>query len=287
MRIGVQLRFTAMAAAVILSLPAAALAQRINTIKPTAAARQVTLDGVVRDPQGRPLAAAEIIVDDEHRAISNSRGEFSIGGLDSGLLQFVARRIGYQPVTTGVNVEQPGLTVHLAITLTPIAIELGTMIIEGRRMDKTLWQTGFYQRQQLLGGGQYFDDSYFRTHQITLGTVLSEVTSVYVDRQSNGNGIALGKMPNGSRCAMSVFVDGHFISWADQGVDAVVNRDDILALEVYPRASQMPTMIAGRGGKDGGGSIGTVNLKGSAGMSGPTTGECGAILIWTKPLGKR
>ena len=275
-------------------IPAIASAQRINTIKPSPpaatktappATQSVGLDGVVRDGEGRPLAAAEVIVDDEHRTISNSRGEFSLTGIDAGLIGFTVRRIGYNPVTTAIQVD-PGIVAHLSVKLSPLAIQLGTMIVEGKRIDKTLWQTGFYQRKQ-TANGHYFDDEYFRRSQTSLGTVVTEVPKVFVERKSNGTAIALGTTPNGTGCLMSVFVDGHIIPWADQGLDAVVNRDDVLAMEVYAHAAEMPATIAGKGGMNGVGLIGTVNLRSLAQTKGPTTGDCGAILIWTKPLETR
>jgi hypothetical protein len=261
MRPSLRLSAVTVFATLALMIPAAASAQRVNTIKPAAPATQaVGLAGIVRDKEGRPLAAAEVIVDDEHRTITNSRGEFSITGLESGIIEFTARRIGYNPVSTAVQVD-PGLIAHLAIKLTPLAIQLGTIVVEGKRLDKTLWQTGFYQRQQ-TGNGHYFDDDYFRRHQASLGTVVTEVPKVFLERKNNGTAIALGTTANGTGCLLSVFVDGHLISWADQGLDAVVNRDDVLAMEVYAHASQMPARIAGKGGMNGVGLIGTVNLRG-------------------------
>jgi hypothetical protein len=53
---------------------------------------------------------------------------------------------------------------------------------------------------------------------------------------------------------------------------------------VYPRASEMPATIVGRGGSTGVGSIGTFNLQGASLQYGGGFVECGAILIWTKPL---
>jgi hypothetical protein len=286
MRFPLRAQLAATFVALAFAYPTTASAQRVNTIKPTApATKQVTLDGIVRDREGRLLAAAEVIVDDEHRTITNSRGEFRIPGLEPGVIEFTARRIGYSPVTTAVQVD-PGLTVHLAVRLTPIAIQLGTMIVEGKRLDKTLWQTGFYKRQQ-TGAGQYFDDQYFKQHQTSIGTVVSNVPTVFLDRKNNGTTIALGRTANGTGCLMSVFVDGNVVPWANEGIDGVVNRDDVLAMEVYARASEMPSRIAGLGGMNGVGSIGVVNLRSSQLANGITTGDCGAILIWTKPLAPR
>jgi hypothetical protein len=113
------------------------------------------------------------------------------------------------------------------------------------------------------------------------------VPTVFLDRKNNGTTIALGRTANGTGCLMSVFVDGNVVPWANEGIDGVVNRDDVLAMEVYARASEMPSRIAGLGGMNGVGSIGVVNLRSSQLANGITTGDCGAILIWTKPLAPR
>jgi hypothetical protein len=279
-------RIAVFCAAIVLLIPATGSAQRINAIKPAAPTVQgaVTLDGVVRDPNGRLLAAAEVVVDAEHRAMTNSLGEFSIAGLPPGTIEFTTRRIGYTPITSAVKVEPGVATVHLAVKLVPISVQLGTIIVEGKRLDKTLWQTGFYKRQN-TGRGTYFDDQMLKHYQASIATLIGTVSSVYLERANNGTAVALGRLPNGSSCALSVFVDGNFLSWAGtMGLDDVVNRDDVLAIEVYPRASEMPSTISGLGGASGGGTVGTVNLQGAAMQSGLTFGECGAILIWTKPL---
>lgn len=285
-------KFSITAAAIALAfiaLPVRLHAQRINSIKGatgTASDGRVTLAGQVKDSDGRPLAAAEVFVDDEHRAISNSRGEFSISGLTPGLLQFTARRIGYTPVVTGIQVD-PGVTVQLSVKLIPLPIELGTMVVEGKRLDKTLWQTGFYQRQA-VGLGQYFDNLYLSRFQASLANLIGNIPSVSVDRNSTGVAVAYGKLPNGGSCPLSVFLDGNYIAWArDAGLDNVINRDEVLAIEVYPRASDVPATIAGKGGMSGVGSIGTVNVRGQQMQAGQVYAECGAIMLWTKPLGKR
>lgn len=277
----------AIAACALAGSPAATHAQRVNTIK-SAAPGPITLQGVVRDKDGHALAAAEVIVDDEHRTITNSRGEFTIPDIPGGLVTFTARRIGYTPAITAIQVD-PGLTVQLAVKLVPAAIELGTIVVEGRRMDKSLWQTGFYQRQQ-TGMGHYFDDAFLANFHSGMGALLTNVPTVRVTRASNGSALAVGKLANGSDCPLNVYVDGNILPWAaGTGLDDVVNRDDVLAVEVYPRASEMPAKISGRGGASGLGTIGTVNLQGGSMAASSSFAECGAILIWTKPLksGKR
>jgi hypothetical protein len=271
--------------ALIIALPGStqmAGAQRINSIKPSAPVTTVTLDGVVRDREGRPLAAAEIIVDDSHRTITNSRGEFSIPDLQAGLIEFTARRIGYTPVTTGVQVE-PGLTVHLAVKLVPVAVQLGTMVIEGKAIDKSLWQTGFYKRRD-ANSGHFFDPEQVSHFHAGVSSLISTVPALYLSRNRNMS-IPMGKLPDGNSCFMNVFVDGNRYPWVStSGIDDVANMEDVLAVEVYPRAAEMPSRIAGIGGVSGTGNIGTVTLQSGSFQMGSTSGECGAILIWTRPL---
>ena len=270
--------------------PAAASAQRINTIKstPSVAPASVSIDGVVSDGFGRPLAAAEIIVDADHRAISNARGEFTIQNLPAGIVEFTARRIGYQPTTTAIDID-PGVTVHVAVKLVPVAVEIGTMVIEGKQLDRALWNTGFYQRRD-GGRGHYFDSEFFRRSNVSIGGLLEGVAGVRVNRGSSGRGgpVPMGRLPNGGLCNLDVYVDGNYIPWASQtGIDDVINRDDVLAVEVYSSAMDKPPVIVGKGGAGGVGSIGTVQLNGARLEIGSAFAECGALLVWTKPFEDR
>ena len=280
------IRITACCVALLGLLSSVASAQRVNTIKPASPTVQgtVTIDGIVRDLNGQLLAAAEVVVDPEHRAMTNSRGEFSIPGLQPGTIEFMTRRIGYTPITSAVKVE-PGLTaVHLAVKLAPISIQLGTIVVNGKRIDKNLWQTGFYKRQD-KGFGLYFDDESLKHHQGSLATLIGNTPSVSVDRASNGIAVLFGRLANGVKCPLTVFVDGNYLPWATSvGLDDVVNRDDVLAIELYPRASELPAQVTGLGGKSGTGTLGSVNIQGASIGRGETFSQCGAILIWTKPL---
>jgi hypothetical protein len=279
------------AASALLALaPHVASAQRINTIRPQAAPSpaSVAIEGIVSDGLGRPLAAAEIIVDEDHRAISNARGEFLIQNLPAGIVEFRARRIGYQPTTTAIQID-PGVKVHVAVKLVPVAVEIGTMIIEGKSLDRALWNTGFYQRRE-SGRGHYFDNDFFNRSEMSLGGLLEGVAGVRVNRGTGGRGgpIPMGRLANGGLCPLDVYVDGNFIPWATQtGIDDVVNRNDVLAVEVYSSAMDKPPVIVGRGGASGVGSIGTVQLNGARMEIGAAFAECGALLVWTKPFEDR
>ena len=263
------------------------------------AAANVTLDGVVRDDKGKPLQLAEVIVGGDRRVFTNSRGEFSISEIPAGEVTFITRRIGYFPATSVIAVD-PGVTVHLAIKLVPSAVKLGTIIIEGKRYDKTLWQTGFYQRRD-GGFGTFFDAEFLSRYHASLSGVIATVPSVRISRGKAGTNVALGSFSNGTGCPLEIFLDGTHIKWAStSGLDDIARPEEILGIEVYPRASEMPAVISGRGGQAQMGLLGSVRLKDQMGTE-PGPGdtnfnqeydvgggftECGAMLIWTKRMAR-
>jgi hypothetical protein len=93
----------------------------------------------------------------------------------------------------------------------------------------------------------------------------------------------------GGWCRMNVFIDGQLARWAtDVGLDDVLPKSEILAVEVYPRAALVPSVLVGSTSTTGGsgGSVAGVTGAGSNSMmtSQGQRSDCGAIFIWTKPF---
>jgi hypothetical protein len=219
----------------------------------------VTLDGVVRDTLGVPVAGADVVVDATHRDLTNVRGEFSISGLMPGRINLVARRLGYTPIVTTVQAD-PGLIVHLAIRLVPASTQLSPVVVKGSRLDRALEENGFYERQK-LGFGHYFDSEYLSHHQGDISRVVGMVPSVSIARSRTGETSAI--LRRGMRtCRLSLFIDGVYTrAMTAVGIDGAANRDDVAAVEVYTQGIDIPMEYLGKGG---------------------SSTECGAILIWTK-----
>lgn len=84
---------------------------------------------------------------------------------------------------------------------------------------------------------------------------------------------------------MNVFIDGALARWAgDVGLDAVLPKDDILAMEVYPRASFVPSVLVGSS-SDASGTAGAASSAANTMMTSQgQRSDCGAIFFWTKPF---
>ena len=273
----VRLRATTVLALSLLARPRAGQDERASADS-GASARTVMLAGVVRDTAGRPLDGAEVRVADRV-ALSEADGTFLLSVPTRDTVQVLVRRIGYRAANALLAVQSNVRRVELAVKMIPSAVELGTIVIEGRRMDNRLWRTGFYDRQK-LGFGHLFGPEQIERHQGELGGLVHQVPSVRVERQSMGEATALVRAGRGY-CPMLVFVDGLLIRWADEvGLDRVVKKQDILAVEVYPRAAQVPAAFAGHQVNG----IGVGAPSPQSGKGGPRRVDCGVIVIWTKPF---
>ena len=258
-------------AALTLALPVICIAQDHTT-------RGITLTGVVQDLNGAPLNGAEIISSADVRAVTNREGQFTLSNVPPGS-DVLVRRIGYQPQSFAVRTEPDVTGVSVRVSLAPTAVSLGTMVIEGKRVDRQLWENGFYKRER-AGSGVFFSPERLEHTAASVGTLMNEVPSLRLDR-TRGNSTALARSPDGmSYCKMNVFLDGVYLRWAtDAGLDNVIPRDEVKAIEVYNRADMVPNVIKGLAGAQAGSPYaGTRN----GGSIGDGYKECGAILIWSK-----
>jgi len=245
----------------------------------SAPANRITLTGVVFNADGAPLNGAEVVAATDLRALTNIEGRFTLSGVVPGS-DIIVRRIGYQTRTFAVETEANVTAVSVKVTLAPTAVTLGAMLIQEKKVDQGLWRSGFYKRE-LSGAGVFFSPERLEHTAASVATLMTEVPSVKLDR-SMGNSTALARASDGIRyCVMNVFLDGNYLPWATSvGLDNVIGRDDVLAIEVYNRAETVPSMIKGLASAQQGSYATT--------QSGPAVGgssiECGAILIWSKPV---
>lgn len=267
-------------------LPAAARAQRPAPVSIGSGAQRAgegyAITGTVRDTAGRALGAVEVRAGEQF-TLTDRDGRFMLANLTGDSVRVLVRRIGYKPAEATMALQPNVRRVDVAIRLEPSVVELGTVVVEARRLSTRLMRVGFYQREK-IGLGTYFGPDYLAKHGGSFGSLMSEVPSVAVARRSNGLAIPMGPAGGlGGQCPLRVFLDGTYIPWAAQvGLDGVISKDEVLAVEVYPRAAEVPARVSGIGA--------AVAVEGEASAAGgvPIRGigsvDCGAVLVWSKPF---
>jgi hypothetical protein len=171
-----------------------------------------------------------------------------------------------------------------------VAVTLGTVVVEGKTMDKDLWEKGFYKRMNGAMIGTFFTPERLAHSSVNLSTLVSEVPRVRMNVGRGGVAIPTAPYKNGTEyCTLSLILDGVAFSSsfvAQMGIDNLVSSRDVKAIEVYLRAGRIPNVLSGRGGTQsigGGMSMTPSVLSGSGGCFGGSDGvECGTIVIWTR-----
>ena len=126
---GLSIRVAAAMLGLALAVPAAG-AQVVGTRAP--AGQSATIAGSVREAAGRPIVAAEILIDGELRARSDSLGRFVAEGVAAGEVELLVRRFGYAPADVRLRLAA-GTRRNLRVELQPLTQELTPMVVTGDR----------------------------------------------------------------------------------------------------------------------------------------------------------
>lgn len=222
-----------------------------QTIDPRVASGTVTFAGTVYDDAARPIVGAEIRIDQRRAALSDTTGHFTLRGVPFGSMTIVVRRIGYERAAMDFAPSQPGTRIELAVRLTESSFRLPSVLVEGQAYDQGLFDAGFYKRQR-VGFGTYFDPD-FLAHfgGASLASLVKEIPRVHVERHGTQE-YAYGRIA-GVPCRLNIYIDGVFrrdamtgMGSMDRGVglNVLVPKDELYAVEVYPTVNSVPAEFA-------------------------------------------
>jgi len=143
------------------------------------------LAGVVRKPDGAPMAGARVTVPGSGlSATTGANGGFSIANLPAGTFSAQARAIGFSPVTTTVDLAS-ARTDSVSITLADRAeVSLAPVTVYGTRPHTFDAMTQFAARRR-QGFGHYLVPADLR-NSITVTDALKRVPGLQVVRTSTG-----------------------------------------------------------------------------------------------------
>jgi hypothetical protein len=242
--------------------------------------------GTVSTITGAPLAGARVeLWGTSLVATTSDDGRFALDSVPEGSQTLVARGIGFVPYRAVVDVLPPESAVH-DIALAPFVAAMDTVRILGQR-DTEAWRSGFDLRRR-RGFGEFMDEIELdRRDPMNVSDIFAQMPGVSVlSSGAFGRKVVMRGRAGGLYCIPAVFVDGvRFFNGTGRGgraptsaaptvtgnsdvvdmmeytgtgdLEFVVNPNDIKAVEVYPRDSQVPVEY-----------------------DDPRDG-CGSIVIWT------
>ena len=164
------------------------------------------------------------------------------------------RAIGYQPRRFAVDL-RAGSAPSLDVILSTFTNELALV-----RISASQWRDGFDQRRT-KHLGMFVDEDVIRARDpMFVADIVRSLPGVRLVRTGGfSDRILLGTLR--SSCEPSVYVDGRLRVEGTENLDAIVQADDVQAVEVYRYAAEVPMQF----------------------LAPPS---CGAILIWRRARNK-
>lgn len=216
---------------------------------------------MVTDSLGRPIQDAQVTVNGVGSpARSDSTGTALVGGIPLGARMVTVWRLGYGEERALLQFPTAA-TFRLSVVLTPGALAIDSLLVEGERRVAALERNGFYQRRR-QGMGSFVNSEQMEAiaaaspdlrrafymmpgFQVVPGRFGSSFTLL------SGRGVDL----TGSPCQPAVVVDGRR---SDIQELASILPQNVEAIEAYPGAAGAPPEY--------------------------TFGQsvCGLVLVWTK-----
>lgn len=220
-------------------------------------AQQGNITGTVTDSVGIPLLGVEISVEGlSVRTTTDERGVFHLGGIPYGKQTLTARRLGFAPGQTSIEISTPA-DATATIRLTAIAENLPPVVIQPGRMSYTGRLAGYYERLEKKSGGYFITrEQIDHENPRLLGQLLQRVPGVMAVR---GRGGITGIRLRGRTCWPLIWIDGTPMPSGEVDLDSFV-PSSIHGIELYLGSTTAPARY----------------------IYSRDVSSCGTILIWSR-----
>jgi hypothetical protein len=233
--------------------PSALRVQRQDLTMGASAAHRGLVVGYLSDDQGVPFIDARMSLDDSVEVRSEFDGRFVFENAPVGSHQLIARYVGATPVRRTIDIVSSDTT-PVAMTMSKV-VTLATMTVASPERANMLREE--YEARQIMYR-RFMLDSAFIGKQHSMANVFQSLPSVTVKRSGLTDFTLLVPDRHNGACVPELRVDGVVIN--DFGQLAAIAPNRVVAVEVYPYATQIPTEFQ-RGG---------------------IRYECGMVVVWTK-----
>lgn len=215
-----------------------------------------TLTGqVVSAMTGGPLEDARVVLASSGRgAFTDASGQFTIADVQPGRDTVQVGLIGFAESQVPLTLK-PGHVTTVTLMLSETVLRLEDITVEVKRRREIGKLSGFYDRMQ-YGHGHYITPEEIEQRQAQqTSDYLRGVPGVSVGAYRFGGARVRITRSQSRDCPPNYYLDG--VPAHNLNIDEL-NRDDLLAIEVYRGASEVPAQFQ------------------------LTSSGCGTILIWTR-----
>ena len=221
---------------------------------------RAVVSGTITTADRRPLANAAVrVIGIGSQVRTTPAGTYTIRDAGAGTQTVEARAIGYQPVRQMVRLSDADATT-VDLRLPVQRVQLDTVRVAAGRSVPV--EVRAIERRWKTGVGTVIDAATIRDHSTMFVTDALRGIGGLTIRQVGGYGqTVMMRNAFGAECPATIILDGSALppsQAASITIDDVARREDVAAVEIYPRPSMVPAEFLSM-----------------------TTG-CGVIAIWTK-----
>ncbi len=215
------------------------------------------LRGEIRRPDGRALPGVRLVFwGTGIEVTSGADGAYRMQELPEGTFTVEARALGFLPHRRAVDI-LAGSDAVANLTMESFGTFLDTVKVTAQRVFTSRQMQEFEQRRK-SGFGHFMDeDAINRRNPFYMSDLLRMTPGVQIARgQGFGDRVLMRGTGFNAYCAPTVFLDGMRVFNVDGDLDAIVNVQDVRAIEVYTRGGSVPVQFQ-------------------------TLEGCGALVVWT------
>jgi Carboxypeptidase regulatory-like domain len=221
---------------------------------------RATVRGVVQTLDGRPLPNAVVrVLGSGSQVRSNATGAFTIADAAPGTQSVEARAIGYAPLRLPLRLRDGEVT-PTTLRLALQRVQLDTVRVTAGKTIRP--EVLAIERRMRTGTGTILDaNAIWERSTLFVSDALRRINGVSVVGAGYGQKIFMRSPFNGAECLANIIIDGLAARSASSGdfvLDDFVSRENVAAIEVYPRANLVPGEFLTQ------------------------AGGCGVVAIWTK-----